>query len=156
VRFAALRYLQRGWCQRGAAVNSTRPGDTYISPLVLSVAAGQTRLPSPSSAATYPTPEWHTGVRDYIHVADPGAGRIFWPWKRWIQGRPKPTIWAMGQGFSNKEVIAAAAQCNRPMRSRTVSAHAVAGRSGGGWWRQSAEDSGGAGLGSRATLAWRT
>lgn len=104
LRYASLRYFNAAGAA-GSRGEAHHP-ESHLIPLVLQAAAGQ-RAAISIFGEDYPTPDG-TCIRDYIHVLDLAAAHLLA--LDALERRPK-LIYNLGngQGFSVREVIAAAA-----------------------------------------------
>ncbi len=103
--FAALRYFNACGAAEDGSIGEDHEPETHLIPIILQVAMG--RRPGIKIYGTdYPTPDG-TCVRDYIHVEDLAeAHRLVV--ERLEPGQPLHYNVGTGQGFSVREVIAAA------------------------------------------------
>lgn len=108
LRSVALRYFNAAGCDRGGEIGEEHDPETHLIPLVLRAALGAAP-PVQIFGADYPTPDG-TAVRDYIHVDDLAAAHV-----RALQylaagGDSTAVNLATGNGYSVREIIAAAAK----------------------------------------------
>jgi UDP-glucose-4-epimerase GalE len=124
LQYVALRYFNAAGADPDREIGEMHDPETHLIPLILDVAIG--RLPRIDIYGTdYPTPDG-TAIRDYIHVQDLADAHV-----RAIDhlrqgGRSIALNLGTGQGYTVREVIAAA-KC---VTGSEIPEHATARRAG--------------------------
>ena len=103
---ASLRYFNAAGADPDAETGEWHDPETHLIPLVLDVALGR-RADIAVFGDDYPTPDG-TCIRDYIHVADLADAHL--RALEWIRANDRSLACNLGngQGFSVREIIAAA------------------------------------------------
>lgn len=104
-KFAALRYFNASGCALDGKIGEDHNPETHLIPVILQAVMGQ-RPALTLFGTDYPTPDG-TNVRDYIHVEDLADAHIA-AMTRLKAGTPIICNLGTGQGFSNRQIIAAA------------------------------------------------
>jgi UDP-arabinose 4-epimerase len=108
LRSVALRYFNAAGCDRAGEIGEEHDPETHLIPLVLRAALGS-GPPVSILGTDYPTPDG-TAVRDYIHVEDLASAHVL-ALKYLADGGASTALnLATGQGYSVREIIAAAAR----------------------------------------------
>jgi UDP-glucose 4-epimerase len=102
IKSVALRYFNA--CGATERRGEDHDPETHLIPIVLDVALGK-RPVLPLYGDDYPTPDG-TCVRDYIHIADLAAAHVLA--LQYADARSGRFNLGCGNGYSNREVIAAA------------------------------------------------
>jgi UDP-glucose 4-epimerase len=105
-KFAALRYFNAAGAAMDGTLGEDHDPEPHLIPLVLLALLGQ-KQGITIFGDDYPTPDG-TNIRDYIHVEDLADAHIRAMEK--IEGQPIYCNLGTGQGFSVKQIIAAAEQ----------------------------------------------
>ncbi len=124
LRSIALRYFNAAGADPDGDIGEAHDPETHLIPLVLDAAAGK-RPAITVYGDDYDTPDG-TCIRDYIHVTDLANAHVVA--LKALQAGPATTAYNLGngQGFSVREVIAAA----EAVTGRPVPVHIGARRSG--------------------------
>lgn len=103
--FAALRYFNASGCAVDGTIGEDHDPETHLIPVILQAIMG--RRPALHLFGTdYPTADG-TNVRDYIHVDDLADAHVR-AMERLAPGKPIVCNLGTGNGFSNRQIIAAA------------------------------------------------
>ncbi len=105
--FAALRYFNAAGCAMDGSLGEDHDPETHLIPIVIQAAMGR-RPHVTIFGADYPTPDG-TNVRDYIHVDDLAEAHRL-AMEKLTEGQAMFLNLGTGQGFSVKQIIAAAEQ----------------------------------------------
>jgi UDP-glucose 4-epimerase len=117
--FAALRYFNASGAAEDGSIGEDHKPETHLIPLILQVALGQ-RQEITVFGDDYPTPDG-TCIRDYIHVMDIADAHVRALDHLLAGGESCALNLANAQGFSVKEVIAAAERvCGQQIRVQTT------------------------------------
>jgi UDP-glucose 4-epimerase len=104
-KFAALRYFNASGCAMDGSLGEDHDPETHLIPVIFEAIIGK-RPALPLFGADYPTKDG-TNIRDYIHVDDLADAHIA-AMQRLAPGKPIVCNLGTGQGFSNRQIIAAA------------------------------------------------
>lgn len=117
LRSTPLRYFNAAGANSEAKVGEDHDPETHLIPLVLDAAAGR-RVDIAVFGEDYATPDG-TCVRDYVHVADLADAHVLALRRLLAGGELQAFNLGNGNGFSVREVIAAAGQVTgRPIPVR--------------------------------------
>jgi UDP-glucose 4-epimerase len=103
--FAALRYFNASGSAMDGTLGEDHDPETHLIPVILQAVMGK-RPALELYGTDYPTPDG-TNVRDYIHVDDLAEAHIK-AMEKLRPGRPIVANLGTGNGFSNRQIIAAA------------------------------------------------
>jgi UDP-glucose 4-epimerase len=104
-KFAALRYFNASGCAMDGTLGEDHDPETHLIPVIFQAIAGQ-RPALHLFGTDYPTKDG-TNVRDYIHVDDLADAHIA-AMARLTPSKPIICNLGTGNGFSNRQIIAAA------------------------------------------------
>jgi UDP-glucose 4-epimerase len=104
-KFAALRYFNASGCAMDGTLGEDHDPETHLIPVIFQAIMGQ-RPALHLFGTDYPTKDG-TNVRDYIHVDDLADAHIA-AMTRLTPGKPIVCNLGTGNGFSNRQIIAAA------------------------------------------------
>lgn len=117
LRSTALRYFNAAGADPDAQIGEDHDPETHLIPLVLDAAAGR-RADIAVFGEDYDTPDG-TCVRDYVHVADLADAHVLALRRLLSGGASRVFNLGNGNGFSVREVIAAAGKATgRPIAVR--------------------------------------
>jgi UDP-glucose 4-epimerase len=103
-KFAALRYFNASGCAMDGTLGEDHDPETHLIPVIFQAITGQ-RPALHLFGTDYPTKDG-TNVRDYIHVDDLADAHIA-AMQRLTAGKPIVCNLGTGNGFSNRQIIAA-------------------------------------------------
>ena len=103
--FAALRYFNASGCAMDGTLGEDHDPETHLIPVILQTIQGK-RPALQLFGTDYPTADG-TNVRDYIHVDDLADAHVK-AMEKLQAARPIVCNLGTGQGFSNRQIIAAA------------------------------------------------
>lgn len=106
LRYVALRYFNAAGALAGGDIGEDHAPETHLIPLILRTALGR-RQSIDVYGTDYPTADGSC-IRDYVHVTDLAAAHVLA--LNYLNAGGEPRIYNLGseQGFSVREVIAAA------------------------------------------------
>jgi UDP-glucose 4-epimerase len=103
--FSALRYFNASGCAMDGTLGEDHDPETHLIPVILQAIMGK-RPALELYGTDYPTPDG-TNIRDYIHVDDLAEAHVR-AMEKLRPGQPIICNLGTGNGFSNRQIIAAA------------------------------------------------